>query len=248
MSSAPSQFSDAFFDALGAWQKGWLEDPSLQGPIREALLREAARIDRKYRLPPKVMFRKRHLYKVDMLPLFGQQAIDDGACSWTTSRAFADRFKDAWRSEAITGAILRHYPRPQDIILNIPLLWKDPEFVRRLGEYEEAGGACAGAIRHFTGENDQFEVIASSPLILSDIIRFSGKVGELEPLIEQAGISDEAGVERAFRDLGQLGIYEGSEMKLWDDKAQRIVARVLERFVQRLRELNEPSSDDPRVG
>lgn len=236
MSSTPAQFSDAFFDALGAWQKGWLEDPNLQAPIRAALLREAAQIDPAFKQPPEVIYRKRHLYKADMLPLIGQQAIDDGACSWTTCREYADRFKDEWRPDAITGAIIRHYPRPQDIILNIPLLWRDSEFLRRIDEYEDASGANGKAIRHFTGVNDQFEVIASSPLIITDIIRFSGKVGEIEPLIEQAGISDDEGIERAFKELGKLSIYEGSELKVWDDAAQRVVTRVLERFAERLKQ------------
>lgn len=235
-------FSDSFFDALGAWQKGWLEKPEIQEPVRQALLLEAAAIPADFKIAPPVLFRKRHLYKVDMVPLVIGKAIDDGACSWTTKRDFADRFKDQWRPEAVTGAILRHVPEPHDIILNIPALWEDARFTDELRAYAERGGVGAQAIYHYRGERDQYEVIATCPLRISEIIRFSGRVMDLEQTIERAGITGEEATELAFKALGASGYYEGSIAKVWDDAAQRVVARVLAAWAERMRELGVSTS------
>jgi hypothetical protein len=78
----PMNFTDEFFDALGAWQRGWKADEELKKPLTEILVREAAMLQAGFRaVMPEVCFRKRFLFKKDMESMIMFGGLDDGIAS-----------------------------------------------------------------------------------------------------------------------------------------------------------------------
>jgi hypothetical protein len=83
----PRNFTDDFFDALGAWQRGWKADEDLKKPVTENLTREAAVLPAEFRAVPDFCYRKRFLFKKDMESLIMFCGLDDGVARAPTRRS-----------------------------------------------------------------------------------------------------------------------------------------------------------------
>ena len=176
-------FTDAFLDALGRWQRGWRQDPGLKAVIAAQLEAECAKLPERFRLPrPQPLYRKRHLYRksnqTELVPLFIAGYLDEGCpTSWSLDEAVAEKFRgvfDEGDPNSAAGAIFRHVAEPGEVILDIPALWADPEFVEAAESYRRRDGAEAKAIQNFRGDRDQNEVILRAPLLVEEICRLSG--------------------------------------------------------------------------
>ncbi len=229
-------YSDRFLDALGRWQRGWRQNPVLRGSIAENLLRELAD------LPDYVghhdgtpVYRKRNLYRREdqreLVPLFFEGVLDEGApTSWSTSIEFAESFGrvfDDHSPNSVSGAIFRHVPVAGEVILNIIRLWQDDAFVNAADSYRRRGGAEAGAIFHFRGDRDQYEVILRAPLRKDEIYRL-GRSTTIDSLYEAMGA--ESGEAKAAVDalLQAANIDPGKAIYLTPEATAGIVDRVFE--------------------
>jgi hypothetical protein len=125
-------YPDSFFDALGRWQRGWKRDPVLRGSLAKNLVRETKRLpDALRRHDGRALYRKRNLYRsedqAELIPLFMQGDLDEGSpTSWSTDLGFAERFGkifDDHSPNSVAGAIFRHVPADDEVVLNIQRLW-----------------------------------------------------------------------------------------------------------------------------
>jgi hypothetical protein len=142
-------YPDSFFDALGRWQRGWKRDPVLRGSLARNLVRETKRLpDALRRNDGRALYRKRNLYRsedqAELFPLFMQGVLDEGSpTSWSTDLGFAERFGkifDDHSPNSVAGAIFRHVPADDEVVLNIPRLWLDPDFVASANSYRRRSG------------------------------------------------------------------------------------------------------------
>lgn len=207
-------FDTAFLDALGRWLRGWEQDPVARAPIAAALEQHASRLPQRFRNHDgSPVFRKRGLYRrqdqKELLPLLLGGKLDEGSItSWSSELGFLDSFGDRFdhsSPNAAAGAIFRHIPAPNEIILNIPALWADEEFAERARRYQAGGGSEAKAIFHFTGERDQSELVLRTPLRREEIFHLF-RPGEFTSLAEAAGARNEDTRSDLLAALFDIGI------------------------------------------
>jgi hypothetical protein len=77
------------------------------------------------------------------------------------------------------------WPKPEEVILDIPSLWADPDFVASVEGYRKRNGAESDALFHFRGERDQNEVILRAPLLTDELFKISGR-GDFEAMLVAA--------------------------------------------------------------
>lgn len=189
-------YPDRFLAALGAWQNGWQEDRTRRLRITEEL--QAAIGELPSPLPtrsePPLCYRKRFLKphnpenNAEMTDLVLHGQIHDGVASCSTDPSFWRLFKDALRDGYIT-AVFAYQPATPDIIVDIPLLWEDPDFVAAFEAYRAKGSNHAVALEHF--RDTQAELILNVPLMRDQIRGFAGPVGTYDQLFEAAGAATE---------------------------------------------------------
>jgi hypothetical protein len=225
-------YSDQFLEALGAWQRGWKEQPDRKEKITEDLLAVLPALPKHVRIVDVACYRKRYLRKGDFEKLFMGSGLDDGPTSWTTDKQFAEVFKGFWR-EGETAAIFEHTPGRRDALLNIPALWKDPEFVAAAAAFRDRGGVNSDAL--WGVREKQSEVVLRARLRREKIVGFTGKSSSFDELCEGANITDRTQKDAAFKRLVDEAQYP--ELPRWIDKAaaQRVVARVRFEYAKRSR-------------
>jgi hypothetical protein len=238
-------YSAHFLSALGAWQRGWLEDATRRLRITDQLM---AAIESSPNLPPETKsvrekcYRKRFLVpnnpqnNGDLVPLILRGWIDEGVASWTTEPRFAEDFKDPLRDGTIS-AVFGHMPKPEEVILNVKALWTEPDFEIAVERYAANGGPNAAALQYF--KSRQSEVILNCPLRFDEVETFCGRSSPFEDLCEAAGISsDQTERDEVWRRLVERGEFPGEPRWLRDKEgAARALRRAKDEFIERIRKL-----------
>lgn len=235
-------FTDEFLDAMGAWQRGWKEQPSLRKELTSALLRAIGETS----LPAiatsvdEICYRKRFLYKDnpesggDHVPILIGGRYDEGVASWSTEFEWLKAFKGEFRKDANT-AIFAHRPEPGEVILNIKAIWQVDGFDAAVNDYKERGGAEADALLNF--KDKQSEVILSAPLLLSEIETFCGPVGTFDQLFAEAGVAGEQQEDEFVQLLKKIDRFPGDAFWLPREASQRVIRRTLEMFSKKVEAL-----------
>lgn len=235
-------FTGKFLDALGRWQRGWKQDPAKRALIAALLVGQTAMLpDRFRRHDGTPLYRKRHLYRREdqreLVPLFLQGILVEGSpTSWSKDLSFAVEFDGVFDDRdpnSAAGAIFRHVPTDDEVILNIPALWCDPDFVAAAEEYRETGGAEAATIFHFRGKRAQNEIILSSPLRLDEIFVLSG-LSNFESLCGTIGVETEDARETLQGLLQASKISPETPRFLSHEATQRVVQVVVDKQKARI--------------
>lgn len=250
-------FTTAFLDALGRWLRGWGQDPIARAPIAATLEQHASMLPDRFRKHDgSPVFRKRGLYRSEdqkeLLPLLLVGKLDEGSItSWSADLGFLDRFGDRFdysSPNAVAGVIFRHTPAPEEVILNIPALWADNEFVEAAKRYKAAGGAEAKALFHYTGELDQSELVLRTFLRREEIFHIF-RPGEFESLAKAAGATTPDARSSLLDALHVSGIDLRNPGYRPPAETQRIVQNVAKKMKLRLEQravILEPYLPDGR--
>jgi hypothetical protein len=175
--------------------------------------------------------------QADFGPLIMNGLLEgEGVASWTTELKFAQDFKDPLRDGAVS-AVFGHTPVPDEVILNIPALWRDPEFESAVHAYSNAGKPSADALQNFKG--GQSEIILNAPLRRDEIEGFCGRSSPFELLCELAGIHSEEARDRAWRQLCDANVFPEQPFWLNRDAALRALEYTEAKFADRLRKLEK---------
>jgi hypothetical protein len=214
----------------------------LRGEIASDLLNEVAQLPdhvRKHDETP--LFRKRNLYRSkdmrELVPLFLEGYLDEGSpTSWSMSEVFAEKFGrvfDDLDPNSVAGAIFRHTPTDEEVILSIPRLWQDEIFAEAAESYCKRGGKEAKAIFCFRNERDQFEVILRAPLRADEIYRLGGTT-TYENLYATAGSQTDEEKAALDSQLSSYGIDPFKGRYLSPEGTRRVVGRVIDKQKARL--------------
>jgi hypothetical protein len=236
-------YSDRFLCALGAWQRGWREDPSRREEITSELVAAIGESD----LPKEVRsinqkcFRKRFLVpnnpqnEGDFGPLIMNGSLDDERMTnWTTELKFAQDFKNPLRDGTVS-AVFGRVPLRGEVILNIPALWRDSDFRTAVHSYSHAAKPNADALQNFKG--GQSEIILDAPLQRDEIEGFCGRSSPFELLCELAEIHGEEARDRVWRRLCEAGVFPEQPFWLNREAALRALANTEAKFAEQLRKL-----------
>jgi hypothetical protein len=224
-------FPDTLLCAIGAWQRGWREDQNLRESLSLELQAEAQALPRKFREVNSSVYRKRFIHKGELEALILNDKRDEGIASWTTNRAFAERFKDLSKPGAVSGVIFRHFPTDDEIILNIEALWQDSNFIAAANAYRNSDGINADALFNFA--DTQGEVVLRVPLRATEIIAFTGASSPFDDLCDQAGIPDSKR-DKLFRELTEAGVYPGEYQYTSEEAAQRIISNTIKKTHEKI--------------
>lgn len=231
-----------FLEALATWQRGWTEDADLRRKLalnlREAIAAAENLPIASFRCSVPC-YRKRFLVPNnpqnggDFWPLFVDGEIMEGIASWTTNYEFSKlEFKKELRP-GLVATMFETVPKQDEVVLNVPALWDDPDFVIAVDNYVSGGGEAAGALR---GYRHQSEVILRAPLRFNEIKAFCEKVPSLESLCQTAGISSEEDEDALWQKLVEHNLLETTPYWLEDLPAKRAAQTAALKFYERMAE------------
>lgn len=220
---------DRLLGAIGAWQKGWREDQDLREELAKELRDAVVGLPQRFQTAKgQACYRKRFLHKGELERIILADWRDEGMVSWTLDRSFADTFRGNFKPEAVTGAIFRRTPQDDEVIVNIPELWAEPEFVRSAESYRAKRGLHAEALFHFRGPRDQHEIVLMAPLRASDIIALTGSSSPFDDLCDMLSLPQE-GRDELFRELTMKGVVLDTPRYVSEEQTKRIIARTQDR-------------------
>lgn len=215
-------------NALGAWQNGWNEKKRSKTELGKVLQECALELPPKYRSVHDVCYRKRFLYPSDLPKLLLEDCYPESISSWTLSKRLAEEFKGLIRSDAVTGAIFKHFPKQEEVIINICELWKCDLFIKVAEDYKENGGVYSDAIFNF--KDKQFEVVLNSPLKSSELIALTGLYPHVDDQFCEMNNIPNSDQDAIFQTLIGKGIYPGNPGYTTEEGAQNVLLNTLERY------------------
>jgi hypothetical protein len=240
-----TSFTDEFFDALGAWQRGWLADEGLKAPVTANLVREATLLPAEFRAAPQVCYRKRFIFKKDMESLIMFGGLDDGVASWSTDKAFAMNFKGLVKKEAATAVYFEHRPAAAEVIVNIPALWADPGFQSAAEEYRGRGGREAQALFNFVDR--QSEIILHAHLHLQEVKGMVGASGSFDAICDEAGVIGDDERDRLFRVMTERGVFFEDPHWISEERTKHVFENTRMKFLERNAALIEKAAADRKA-
>ena len=227
-------FSEEFLSALGGWQRGWREIQSDRLALGLALIKASSNLPAEFRTVEHPCYRKRFIHEGEFVDLFLVDQRDEGIASWTTDLKFAERLKGLTRPDAISGAIFRHTPTPDEVVLNTVALWKSDEFRTRAAQYRKEAGKDAKALWNF--RDTQAEIILTSPLKGSEVIALTGTSSPFDQLCDRENIA-ESQRDGLFKMLVEAGVYVGEPTYVDPGKSQAVIAGMIQKFYEKISKL-----------
>jgi hypothetical protein len=231
-------FTDAFLDALGAWQRGWRENQEVRLSLGERLRAKCKALPPKFRDVQAPCFRKRFLHGRDLPALIIEGQLDEGITSWTLDETYARDFKGWWRTDAASAAIFRHTPVSGEVIVSLPQLWADEGFCDAVASYCRRGRTEADSLQNFGAK--QSEVILGAPLKREEVIGLTGKSDDFDDICDglgeqgkALGLEDPAMRQRVYLEITHAGSVVGQPTWMSEDSAQKILTRVRDQFSKR---------------
>lgn len=199
-------FSDELLSAVGAWQNGWREQATRRLLLADDLQKASEGLHIRFRTVSSPCYRKRFLHEGELVALLVENCRDEGIVSWTTDIQFAERFKGVYRASAVSGAIFKHTPNSEEVVLNISALWADVEFENAASDYAKRNGKFASALINF--QDTQGEVVLTAPLKGSEIIALTGASSPFDEICDDLNIPSDHR-DQLFSDLVAKGIHPG---------------------------------------
>lgn len=225
-------FPKELLEAVGNWQFGWREDQDLRAALAAELKDKTSHLPAEFRTASSTCFRKRFLHKGEMVDMVLRDECDEGVTSWTTDKKYAERFKGHLRPGAISAAIFAHDPAEGDVVLNIPALWQNADFVSAASEYKECEENWAKALHGFN--DSQQEIVLEVPLRGSEIIGMSSIASPFDELCDREKVpSDQR--DALFKSLIDSGTYPGEPIYTSPEGAQRVIRKTIEGILEVIR-------------
>lgn len=202
-------FSDDFLQALATWQNGWGTDQTRRKPIGDALLQACEALPKEFKTANgRTCYRKRFIHTGELVPIFVDDARDEEIGSWTFNEEFARGFRKLRSLDpgAITAAIFKRIPPDDEVVVNIPALWQDDEFIAAAEAYRERNKPYAKALFHFVGPYDQDEIVLkSAPLQGSQIHALAAPVKTFDEYCDMLGFPNDKRRDVYYRQLTDAG-------------------------------------------
>lgn len=232
------KFDDHLFQAIGAWQNGWREHQALREELANNLCNAVKSLSPEFKtVNGQACYRKRFLHKGELERIIMADWRDEGVVSWTLDRTFAEIFRGKFKVGAVTGAIFRRVPPDEEVIVNIPTLWKNADFVQSAESYRNRGGQHAEALFHFRAAHDQAEIVLTAPLRASEIIALTGSSSPFDDLCDMLSLPHQ-GRDELYKDLVAQGIAMNEPRYLDEVQTQKIIGRTQDRMVELVQQIS----------
>ena len=185
MNRPATLFTVAFLQAVNDWQRGGDEN---QNRRRGVVLRsQCLSLLAKYRESPLVCHRQIALPKGGVWDLLGEGKLTEKVSSWTLDLEVAKDFKGGVppKDQGFQGAIFSLAPPPGSVIVNISLLYRDPEFLEAVQLHKEDIVSFHRGIGLY-GDRQREVVLEIDRLSQEDIYSLGGHSSQFEELVQFA--------------------------------------------------------------
>lgn len=226
--------------AVNDWQRG--SSSEAQRAKRALALRVAAKaLPKTYRKCGLVCFRQVALKKGHLWDLLAKGDLSERASSWTSSQEVAKAFKGGVPPEEWRGVILTITPKPEQVILNLSTLYRDPEFKRAITDHKaDIKGYHDGIAKYGASQS---EVVLEFASVGPDEIWTMGGYSSNRAVLHRLLLGREPnGAERSWIDqnISQSGVTPGGPWWLSPDGWQNVYARIKPRIAElKLRTLSD---------
>lgn len=175
-------YTHALIEAIDDWQAGSKDKE------RKAarLIKASEHLPANYRTAPAEVFRQLRANA----PLAAGVAFDamaDFVSSWTTSLEVAKHFRESDGDRTKALMIFRRRPMPGDVILDLNVVYADPDFMDTVRDAEKRLGRTFNGIGRW--QNSQREVVLNETVIGNDDIVSLGAFRDLDAIIPTIGPS-----------------------------------------------------------
>lgn len=230
MKISTSPFTVEFLQAVNDWQRGG--DAKQNRKRGESLRSQCRSLPETFRESPLVCHRQIALPKGGVWDLIGAGKLTEKVSSWTLDLEVAKGFKGGVppRDQGYQGAIFSLNPPAGSVIVNMRLLYRDPEFQRAIDQHKNAISGFHLGIGCY-GDQQSEVVLEIDSLSQDDIYSLGGHSSQFDELVEIAahevyGHSPTAD-ERAALTLKVEGVRrQAGPSWLTPDGTRRVLARV----------------------
>ena len=230
MNTPTSPFTIEFLQAVNDWQRGG--DAKQNRKRGESLRSQCRSLPETFRESPLVCHRQIALPKGGVWDLIGAGKLTEKVSSWTLDLEVAKGFKGGVppRDQGYQGAIFSLNPPAGSVIVNMSLLYRDPEFQRAIDQHKNAISGFHLGIGCY-GDQQSEVVLEIDSLSQDDIYSLGGHSSQFDELVEIAahevyGHSPTAD-ERAALTLKVEGVRrQAGPSWLTPDGTRRVLAKV----------------------
>ena len=131
-----NSFSRELLLALSNWQNGWWENQDTRRIIADELVKECASLSLDYRTANVPCYRKRFIAFGELYPILMENGFFEGIASWTADDNLARSFKGIIRPDTSFVMVFEHYPKPEEVIVNISSLWENENFENSANQFK----------------------------------------------------------------------------------------------------------------
>lgn len=173
-------YTEALIRAVDDWQAG-----SKDKARKARRLKERTRhLPDRYRTAPARVFRQ---VRANALLALGValDAIPEAISSWTSSEDVAKRFRESDQNRNKVLMIFARSPAPDDVILNMEILYGDPDFLETVRDTRARIGRPFSGIERWQGT--QKEVVLRETAIANDEIISLGAFRQLSDVVPMIG-------------------------------------------------------------
>lgn len=230
MNTPTSPFTIEFLQAVNDWQRGG--DAKQNRKRGESLRSQCRSLPETFRESPLVCHRQIALPKGGVWDLIGAGKLTEKVSSWTLDLEVAKGFKGGVppKDQGHQGAIFSLNPPAGSVIVNMSLLYRDPEFQRAIDKHKNAISGFHLGIGCY-GDQQSEVVLEIDSLSQDDIYSLGGHSSQFDELVEIAahevyGHSPTAD-ERAALTLKVEGVRrQAGPSWLTPEGTKRVLARV----------------------
>jgi len=219
-------FTDQFLLALGEWQNGWGTNQMLKKQIEQRFVNACQTLNDKFRVAKGTYFRKRFIHPEELKPFLCRQ-LSEGAVSWTGDPKFAENFRGTLRPDVLFGAIFECNLHEDAVLINIPALWQDEEFIAAVNEYSSRKGKYGDAILGIA--DTQKEVVINTTILPENIYAISGRSSEFSKFCDEMGAVSEAQEDELWKILVEGNLQPEEPRWIGKEAALQVFSRILDR-------------------
>jgi hypothetical protein len=176
-------FSLSVVQAINDWQRGG--DAKQKKRRGEALKRECRSLPGEFRQCESLCYRQIALPKGSVWSLLVEDALAEKVSAWTTELAVSEKFKGGVPPEGqgYCGVIFAYIPKPENVVVNLSLVYQDPHFNRACEDLRPRINGYADGIGRYG--NEQSEVVLKMQVLTqNDLHSFGGHSSPFDELVE----------------------------------------------------------------
>ncbi len=187
-SSSSNLFNTEFLITLSNWQNGWGGNQNRRREIADRLVEQCKYLPDEFKNVDCDCYRKRFIVQGEIISILLEDSRFEGISSWTTNWDSAKIIHGFIQPNTKFAMIFKHKPTENEVIVNIPSLWKEKTFIENAEKFKIDFPENAKALFNF--RDHQSEIVLRSTLRGSEIENIAWVSSSFDELCNKANIPE----------------------------------------------------------